>query len=116
MLTLADRFDLILSNATLHWILDHRFLLVNVYDHLTNAGVARFNFAGEGNCASVCRVVREVMRQDKYQPYFQGFGSGLGGVWRPDAQSSTASAIPVMAADGPLRWRLTRLSTRPVAR
>jgi trans-aconitate methyltransferase len=71
--TLADRFDLIFSNATLHWILDHGVLLANVYDHLTDTGVARFNFAGEGNCSCLCRVVNEVMQQNKYEPYYQDF-------------------------------------------
>ncbi len=71
--TLADRFDLIFSNATLHWILDHRRLLANVYAHLREPGVARFNFAGEGNCSTLYRVVKEVMGQDQYRPYFQSF-------------------------------------------
>ena len=72
--TLADHFDLIFSNATLHWIVDHRRLLANVYAHLRQSGVARFNFAGEGNCSNFFRVVKEVMTQDQYPTYFEGFG------------------------------------------
>ena len=67
-------FDLIFSNATLHWILDHRRLLANVYAHLRQSGVSRFNFAGDGNCSNLFRVVKEVMSQDRYAAYFDGFG------------------------------------------
>ena len=71
--TVSDRFDLIFSNATLHWILDHYGLLANVYAHLRESGIARFNFAGEGNCSNLYRVVKEVMGQDRYRPCFKDF-------------------------------------------
>ena len=71
--TLTDRFHLIFSNATLHWILDHRRLLANVYAHLRESGIARFNFAGEGNCSNLYRVIKEVMGQDGFRPRFNGF-------------------------------------------
>ncbi len=71
--TLADGFDLIYSNATLHWILDHRRLLANVYAHLKEPGIARFNFAAEGNCSTFYRVVRQVMAQDRYAACFQDY-------------------------------------------
>jgi len=70
--TLTDHFDLIFSNATLHWILDHRRLLANVYAHLRQSGIVRFNFAGHGNCSNFFRVVKEVMSQDQYTTYFEG--------------------------------------------
>lgn len=71
--TLANRFDVIFSNAALHWILDHRRLLASVCAHLREPGVARFNFAGEGNCSNLYRVVMEVMAHDRYKPCFEGF-------------------------------------------
>jgi trans-aconitate methyltransferase len=71
--TLPDRFDVIFSNATLHWILDHGRLLANVYAHLKEPGTARFNFAGGGNCASFYEVVRETMAEEPYKPCFKDF-------------------------------------------
>ncbi|MFC1958347.1 class I SAM-dependent methyltransferase [Chloroflexota bacterium] len=45
-----NEFDIIFSNATLHWVKDHDRLLKNVYASLKKSGVLRFNFAADGNC------------------------------------------------------------------
>ena len=47
-----EEFDLIFSNATLHWIKDHSSLLSKVYDSLKQGGTVRFNFAAAGNCSN----------------------------------------------------------------
>ncbi len=44
-----DEFDLIFSNATLHWIKDHDKLFRNVYSSLKKHGILRFNFVADGN-------------------------------------------------------------------
>ena len=44
-----DEFDVVFSNATLHWVKDHQRLLRNVSKALRTAGCLRFNFAGDGN-------------------------------------------------------------------
>ena len=61
----VDEFDVVFSNATLHWIKDHKRLLSNVYKSLRNNGIIRFNFAADGNCACFFRVV--------YAGYFTDF-------------------------------------------
>jgi trans-aconitate methyltransferase len=66
-------FDLVFSNATLHWVLDHRRLLANVYSALNDDGIARFNFAAEGNCACFFRVIRDIMARREFSGYFEGF-------------------------------------------
>ena len=63
-------FDVVLSNATLHWVKDHRRLLAAVHAALGPGGVARFNFAGQGNCQAFEQVVREVMAEAAYAEYF----------------------------------------------
>ena len=68
-----DEFDVIVSNATLHWIKDHDRLLLNVCKALKADGIARFNFAANGNCATFFKVVREVMAQKQYADDFQDF-------------------------------------------
>jgi trans-aconitate 2-methyltransferase len=68
-----NRFDLIFSNATLHWIKDHQTLLRNCYQALKPGGVLRFNFAGDGNCARFFTVVKSVISDEKYQKYFSTF-------------------------------------------
>ncbi len=70
---LDDCFDVIFSNATLHWILDHHRLLADVYKHLQPSGIARFSFAGQGNCSNLIRILKEVMSKDQYDAYFENF-------------------------------------------
>lgn len=67
------KFDLVFSNATLHWIADHRNLLQRVFRSLKANGAVRFSFAADGNCSNFNRVVQEVMSRPKYAPYFTGF-------------------------------------------
>ncbi|MGD0817479.1 MAG: methyltransferase domain-containing protein [Methanomassiliicoccales archaeon] len=66
-------FDVIFSNAALHWVRDHERLLQNVHEALKLGGVARFNFAGDGNCSNFFAVVREQMSSPKYSRYFEEF-------------------------------------------
>lgn len=69
----VNEFDVIYSNATLHWIKDHRRLLKNVHRALRTGGLARFNFAGEGNCSHFFRVIRKAMQMDEFSSYFKDF-------------------------------------------
>lgn len=68
-----DEFDIVFSNATLHWILDHRGLLTRVHRALKAGGILRFNFAGDGNCSHFFKVVREAITRDEFARCFESF-------------------------------------------
>ena len=68
-----DEFDLIFSNATLHWIIDHRNLLDRTYKALRKHGIIRFNFAGDGNCSTFISVIKQVMEYNDYKDFFRAF-------------------------------------------
>ncbi len=68
-----DEFDIVFSNAALHWIKDHKQLLANVYESLKAGGIVRFNFAGDGNCSNLFRVLNDVMAEKRYAGYFENF-------------------------------------------
>ena len=68
-----EKFDLVFSNATLHWIKDHGALLRRVYRALRENGVVRFNFAADGNCSHLLAVVSKAMALPAYQPHFHSF-------------------------------------------
>jgi trans-aconitate 2-methyltransferase len=68
-----SEFDLVFSNATLHWVKDHGKLLKNVFKALNNRGAARLQFAGDGNCSNLIRILKEVMSAKKYASCFSGF-------------------------------------------
>jgi trans-aconitate 2-methyltransferase len=68
-----SEFDLVFSNATLHWVKDHGKLLRNVYKALKDRGTARFQFAGDGNCSNLIRILRETMSAKEYASCFINF-------------------------------------------
>lgn len=72
-LNFAEEFDLVFSNATLHWVKDHHRLYLNVSRALRPGGRIRFNFAAEGNCSHFFRVIQEAMVQPEFSPYFRNF-------------------------------------------
>lgn len=72
-LDFVGEFDLVFSNAALHWVKDHRTMLQNVRRSLREGGEVRFNFAGDGNCANFFRVVRGAMEEPEFRSYFDGF-------------------------------------------
>jgi len=69
----AGEFDVVFSNATLHWIKDHARLLAAVHKALAPGGVARFSFAGQGNCMNFHGVARRVMAEPEYAGLFRTF-------------------------------------------
>jgi trans-aconitate 2-methyltransferase len=68
-----NEFDVIYSNATLHWVKDHHRLLRNVFKALREGGILRFNFAADGNCAHFFKVIRKAMEKDDFSRYFSDF-------------------------------------------
>lgn len=72
-LNYSDEFDIVFSNATLHWIKDHDTLLANVFRSLKTGGIVRFNFAGDGNCSNFFLVIREAMVHPDFKNYFNEF-------------------------------------------
>jgi len=72
-LAIDNEFDVVFSNATLHWIKDHENLLRRVFCALKPNGFLRFNFAGDGNCKTFIQVVQEVMASSHYADCFREF-------------------------------------------
>lgn len=67
------KFDVIFSNATLHWIKDHSRLWENLKIILKPEGIIRFNFAADGNCSYFFKVIRITMTMNEYSPCFKDF-------------------------------------------
>ena len=70
---LGEKFDLVFSNATLHWVKDHKSLWSTIERLLNPGGVVRFNFAAAGNCSHFFKVIRAVMMLEEYEKLFSGF-------------------------------------------
>lgn len=72
-LDLSEEFDVIFSNATLHWIKDHQKLWKNIKKILSEKGIVRFNFAANGNCSHFFKIVQQAITLDEYKFYFKDF-------------------------------------------
>jgi len=72
-LNFVEQFDVVFSNATLHWVKDHAKLIQNVRRSLRPNGRVRFNFGGDGNCSNFFTVIREAMTMASYAEYFSAF-------------------------------------------
>lgn len=72
-LNYVAEFDLVFSNATLHWVKDHASLLNNVLRALKDDGRVRFNFAADGNCINLFNVIRDAMALEEFNHYFNNF-------------------------------------------
>ncbi len=66
-------FDIIYSNAALHWVKDHPLLLKNAFRALKQGGYIYWNFAGDGTCQAFNNLMKEIITESEYQIYFQDF-------------------------------------------
>ena len=66
-----NTFNVIFSNAALHWIKDHKKLLANSYSTLRDNECLWIH--ENGNCSNFFAVVREKIESEKYNQYFYNF-------------------------------------------
>jgi trans-aconitate 2-methyltransferase len=66
-------FDVVFSNATLHWVKDHRRLLRSCARSLKPGGRLRFNFAGDGNCSTFNAAVGRLIADGRFAAHFARF-------------------------------------------
>ena len=52
-----NEFNVIFSNAALHWVKDHKRLLENAYQALKIQGIILWDFGSSGNCANFIDVI-----------------------------------------------------------
>jgi trans-aconitate methyltransferase len=68
-----ERFDLIFSNATLHWVIDHQPVLKNIYNCLKPGGRILLQMGGKGNAANILDVLDDMKQDQKWKSYFIDF-------------------------------------------
>jgi trans-aconitate methyltransferase len=68
-----NEFDVVFSNATLHWVLNHKRLMRNIYFALKPGGFMRIQFARDGNCPNFSKIIRETMELPIFKRHFENF-------------------------------------------
>lgn len=72
-LTFSSQFDVVFSNACLHWIYDHRPVLQGIRNALRPGGRILLQMGGQGNAADILAVVTALISTPRWSPYFQNF-------------------------------------------
>jgi trans-aconitate methyltransferase len=69
----SEEFDVVFSNAVLHWVKDHVAVLENCYRGLRRGGKVLLQMGGKGNAQEFIDVVTDVTRKEKWKNYFKHF-------------------------------------------
>jgi trans-aconitate 2-methyltransferase len=68
-----NEFDVVYSNAALHWIEDHECVLKNAYKSLKNKGRILFQMGGKGNLDEMFGIISSTLKNKKWNEHFEGF-------------------------------------------
>jgi len=72
-LDIDRKFDLVFSNAALHWVDDHRAFLCGASRHLHLHGRLVLSCGGAGNAAGIIAVLRGLVTSPAWSDYFTDF-------------------------------------------
>lgn len=73
-INLEHRFDLVFSNAALHWVDDQRAVVLGAARLMRSGGRLVISCGGRGNAAEIDQALEAVMRRPEWRPWFKGFG------------------------------------------
>lgn len=71
-------FDVVFSNAALHWVRDHRPVLRGIARSLRPGGRCLLQMGGRGNAAGVLGVMDVLIVSDRWASHFRGFSFPYG--------------------------------------
>lgn len=90
--SLASRFDVVFSNAALHWVKDHRPVVDGIASALAPGGKLLLQMGGRGNGRVVVEVLDELLASDRFTPYFEDFAFPYGFLGVEDYEALLAGA------------------------
>ncbi len=72
-LSFRNQFDVVFSNATLHWVDDHDAVLKGLEAGLSAQGRILLQMGGQGNAAKIIEAVNAVIQSAQWHAYFEDF-------------------------------------------
>ncbi len=72
-ITFSGEFDLVFSNAALHWVPNQVSVLRGVRSALKKPGRIFFQMGGKGNARDILTLLEELVTRDPWLPYFRNF-------------------------------------------
>jgi len=77
-LPFQEKFDVVFSNAALHWIKDHRPVIAGIQKSLKPGGRILLQMGGKGNAEAILSVLEEMMSENEWRQYFYDFAFSYG--------------------------------------
>ncbi len=74
-LNFSQEFDVVFSNAALHWISDHPSLLQRIKTSLKYGGTVSAQMGGKGNASGILKVLDTMMTGERWSDFFTGFSA-----------------------------------------
>jgi trans-aconitate methyltransferase len=68
-----NEFDVVFSNAALHWVKNHKPVVEGIYKSLRPGGRILLQMGGQGNANDILSVIDDLKYQEEWQPYFEDF-------------------------------------------
>ena len=68
-----QEFDVVFSNAALHWVDDHANILLKIRESLSAGGRVIAQMGGKGNASGILKILDTMIRGEKWADYFSGF-------------------------------------------
>jgi len=72
-MSFSNEFDVVFSNACLHWVVGHLPVLKNISKSLNPGGKILIQMGGKGNVAETIDVLNEMIQDKKWHKYFDEF-------------------------------------------
>ena len=72
-ISFQEKFDIAFSNAALHWVKDHKAVLITLKKHMNSGARILFQMGGCGNAKDVVDVVSQIAATEKWKEYFTQF-------------------------------------------
>ncbi len=73
-----DAFNIVFSNAALHWIRDHRPVLAGIFACARRGARIMLSMGGRGNARGVLAVLEDMLGTAEWRPHFDGFAMPYG--------------------------------------
>ena len=77
-LTFCDEFDLVFSNAALHWVPDHGPVIAGIFRSLRPKGRLLIQMGGKGNAAQAFEAFEVLRKEAPWRQYFEDFSFTFG--------------------------------------
>lgn len=72
-LVFENCFDVVFSNAVLHWVKNHQPVVEGLYKSLRIGGKILLRMGGKGDAAGILSVMDDLKSSNKWSPYFTEF-------------------------------------------